>query len=98
MYAPAHLGHARAYVAFDVLRRVLSDFFGYDVTYVMNVTVPVSNRAVSLCGRTLMIRSLLVRGKHICFGDTKMGLSPTQHRLRSWMLFGRTCRQHGTSI
>lgn len=28
----------RSYVSFDILRRILSDYFGYDVTYVMNIT------------------------------------------------------------
>ena len=32
------MGHARAYMAFDIVRRVLSNYFNYDVLYVMNVT------------------------------------------------------------
>lgn len=28
----------RSYIAFDILRRILSDYFGYDVQYVMNIT------------------------------------------------------------
>ena len=38
VYDSAHLGHARAYVTFDIIRRILSDFFGYDIFYVMNIT------------------------------------------------------------
>jgi cysteinyl-tRNA synthetase len=38
VYDSAHMGHARNYVTFDVLRRVLEDYFGYSVLYVMNVT------------------------------------------------------------
>ncbi|XKL66922.1 hypothetical protein PGB90_010342 [Kerria lacca] len=38
VYDAAHMGHARSYVSFDILRRILSDYFGYDVTYVMNIT------------------------------------------------------------
>ena len=37
VYDVAHLGHARAAVAFDVIRRALR-WFGYDVIYVMNIT------------------------------------------------------------
>ncbi len=37
VYAPAHMGHARSYVAFDVIRRYLA-FLGHDVRYVVNVT------------------------------------------------------------
>lgn len=29
---------SRSYISFDILRRVLADYFGYDVTYVMNIT------------------------------------------------------------
>ncbi len=36
-YAPAHVGHGRSAVAFDVVRRWLT-YRGYEVTYVMNVT------------------------------------------------------------
>ena len=38
VYDSAHVGHARNYVNFDVLRRVMTDYFGYDVRFVMNVT------------------------------------------------------------
>lgn len=34
---PAHIGHARTYIAFDVIRRYL-EFKGYEVRYVMNLT------------------------------------------------------------
>ena len=32
------MGHARNYVTFDILRRVLADYFGYDIKFVMNIT------------------------------------------------------------
>lgn len=38
VYDVAHIGHARNYVTFDIIRRVLEDYFGYNVTYIMNVT------------------------------------------------------------
>lgn len=28
----------RSYISFDILRRVLSNFFGYDILFVMNIT------------------------------------------------------------
>ena len=30
--------HHRSYVTFDIMRRILSDYFGYDIFYVMNIT------------------------------------------------------------
>ncbi|KAG8035110.1 hypothetical protein G9C98_001600 [Cotesia typhae] len=38
VYDASHMGHARSYISFDILRRVLSDYFNYDVHYVMNIT------------------------------------------------------------
>lgn len=38
VYDAAHMGHARAYLSFDIVRRVLSTYFNYDVLYVMNIT------------------------------------------------------------
>ncbi|MEK6972621.1 MAG: cysteine--tRNA ligase [archaeon] len=37
VYGPAHLGHARTYVAFDIIRRYL-EFMGYEVKFVVNIT------------------------------------------------------------
>jgi len=37
VYDDCHVGHARSYVAFDVIRRYL-EYRGYDVTYVQNFT------------------------------------------------------------
>ncbi|CAK9804730.1 Cysteine--tRNA ligase, cytoplasmic [Anthophora plagiata] len=38
VYDASHMGHARSYISFDILRRVLTDYFGYDILYVMNIT------------------------------------------------------------
>jgi len=38
VYDASHMGHARSYITFDILRRVLNDYFNYDIFYVMNVT------------------------------------------------------------
>lgn len=38
VYDASHMGHARSYISFDILRRVLSDYFGYNIFYVMNIT------------------------------------------------------------
>ncbi len=37
VYGPGHIGHARTYVAFDIVRKFL-EFLGYDVTFVVNIT------------------------------------------------------------
>lgn len=38
VYDAAHIGHARNYMTFDIIRRLLKDYFNYDITYVMNIT------------------------------------------------------------
>ncbi|KKY24175.1 putative cysteinyl-trna synthetase [Phaeomoniella chlamydospora] len=38
VYDDAHLGHARNYVSTDILRRILRDYFGFKVNFVMNIT------------------------------------------------------------
>lgn len=38
MYDDAHLGHARNYVSTDIIRRILRDYFEYDVKFIMNIT------------------------------------------------------------
>ena len=38
VYDIAHVGHARNYLTFDIIRRVMEDYFGYNCLFVMNVT------------------------------------------------------------
>lgn len=38
VYDSSHMGHARAYLSFDILRRVMQDYFGYNIQFVMNIT------------------------------------------------------------
>jgi len=38
VYDHSHLGHARNYVSTDIIRRIMRDYFGYKVKFVMNIT------------------------------------------------------------
>ncbi|KAI8055315.1 tRNA synthetases class I (C) catalytic domain-containing protein [Syncephalis plumigaleata] len=38
VYDVSHMGHARLYVTIDIMRRVLEDYFKYDILFVMNIT------------------------------------------------------------
>ena len=38
VYDDAHLGHARNYVSTDIVRRIMRDYFKYNVKFVMNIT------------------------------------------------------------
>jgi len=38
VYDSTHMGHARTFLSFDILRRVMSGYFGYEVSYQINIT------------------------------------------------------------
>ncbi|KAH3899646.1 probable Cysteine--tRNA ligase [Saccharomycodes ludwigii] len=38
VYDSSHMGHARNYVSTDINRRIMQNYFGYDVKFVQNVT------------------------------------------------------------
>ncbi|GAB7347056.1 hypothetical protein MBLNU459_g3195t1 [Dothideomycetes sp. NU459] len=38
VYDDAHLGHARNFVSTDIIRRILSDYFKFHMSFVMNIT------------------------------------------------------------
>lgn len=38
VYDVSHLGHARAYLTFDILRRIMRDYFGYELKFQINIT------------------------------------------------------------
>lgn len=38
VYAESHMGHARTYVCLDALRRIFSEYFGYNVIQCQNIT------------------------------------------------------------
>ncbi|KKA26800.1 hypothetical protein TD95_004356 [Thielaviopsis punctulata] len=38
VYDDAHLGHARNYVSTDIIRRIMKDYFNFNVRFVMNIT------------------------------------------------------------
>jgi cysteinyl-tRNA synthetase len=61
VYDSAHIGHARNYVTFDIIRRVLEDHFGYNVTYVMNVT-DVDDKIITRARRNHLLATFLKAG------------------------------------
>jgi len=48
----SHMGHARTYVSFDILGRIMEGFFGYDVVLCMNILRISKTR--SLCGQSVV--------------------------------------------
>ncbi|KAH9322117.1 hypothetical protein KI387_016756, partial [Taxus chinensis] len=58
VYDSSHVGHARNYVTFDILRRILEGFFNYRVQYVMNVT-DVDDKIISKARRNYLLDQYL---------------------------------------
>ena len=67
VYNFAHLGHARAYLTFDIIRGILEDYFSLDVTYVMNIT-DIDDKII-LRGRQLHLREKYM-GEHQQLDET----------------------------
>ena len=38
VYDASHLGHARAYISFDTIKKIMRDYFHYDIELCMNIT------------------------------------------------------------
>jgi cysteinyl-tRNA synthetase len=55
VYDVAHMGHARAYLTFDILRRILEDYFNYEVVYQMNIT-DIDDKIIVRARRTELLR------------------------------------------
>eukprot|EP00798_Chlamydomonas_sp_ICE-L_P027085 gene27085-biopygen836 len=62
VYDVSHMGHARNYVTFDIIRRVLEDYFGYNILYVMNVT-DVNDKIIIRARRNYLLAKYK-EGKH----------------------------------
>lgn len=58
VYDSSHIGHARNYVTFDILRRILEGFFNYRVQYVMNVT-DVDDKIINKARRNYLLEQYL---------------------------------------
>ncbi len=74
VYSDAHIGHARTYFAFDVIRRYL-EYKGYNVTYVQNIT-DVDDKIISAANKEGV--DAIEYSRHftdICLGDLdKLGI------------------------
>ncbi|MBN1941515.1 MAG: cysteine--tRNA ligase [Candidatus Diapherotrites archaeon] len=67
---PMHIGHARTYIAFDIMRRYL-EFSGFKVNYVMNIT-DIHDDIISKANETgVAFEELIERFIEIFFRDMK---------------------------
>ncbi|CAI6006481.1 unnamed protein product [Closterium sp. NIES-65] len=83
VYDSSHIGHARTYLSFDIIRRILEDYFGYDVFYVMNVT-DVDDKIIVRARRDYLIKQYLHATSDAAqvLADTQAALSTAVEKQR----------------
>ncbi|GAX84748.1 hypothetical protein CEUSTIGMA_g12170.t1 [Chlamydomonas eustigma] len=64
VYDVAHVGHARNYLTFDIIRRVLEDYFGYNCLFVMNVT-DVDDKIILRARRNFLLKEYMNQSKSV---------------------------------
>ena len=68
VYDSAHMGHARAYITFDILRRIMEDHFGYHVNYQMNIT-DIDDKIIKRARTNFLLSQYLDKVKTCAKGD-----------------------------
>ncbi|KAK9820845.1 hypothetical protein WJX81_007120 [Elliptochloris bilobata] len=86
VYDSAHMGHSRNYVTFDIMRRVLEDWFGYDVLFVMNIT-DVDDKII-----------LRARRNHLLQRYRQQATDPAQVRANAEAALDRNVRSQGEKV
>lgn len=75
VYAESHMGHARTYVALDVLRRIMKDVFGYNVIMCQNITDIDDKIIMRSSERKIPFRELAAKYEEEFFEDmTSLGV------------------------
>jgi cysteinyl-tRNA synthetase len=59
VYDVSHMGHGRTYVAFDIIRRIIEDYFKFDVMYVENIT-DIDDKIIKKANRENLKKNLLI--------------------------------------
>ncbi|GAA5914049.1 cysteine--tRNA ligase [Sporobolomyces salmoneus] len=58
VYDASHMGHARNYMAQDIMRRILRDYFGFEVNFVMNIT-DVDDKIITRARQSHLLKTYL---------------------------------------
>lgn len=83
VYDASHMGHARSYISFDILRRVLVHYFRYDVHYVMNVT-DIDDKIIKRARQNHLMHQYVEKNLSLpdVIGDVKSSLLLWEEKLR----------------
>ncbi|XP_036903675.1 cysteine--tRNA ligase, cytoplasmic [Sturnira hondurensis] len=82
VYDASHMGHARSYISFDILRRVLRDYFKFDVFYCMNIT-DIDDKIIRRARQNHLFQRYRERRPHAArlLEDVRAALQPFSVRL-----------------
>ncbi|XP_064634346.1 cysteine--tRNA ligase, cytoplasmic-like [Lineus longissimus] len=77
VYDASHMGHARSYVSFDILRRVMRDYFNYDILYAMNIT-DIDDKIIKRARQNYLVENYMKEEKSTpqVLEDTKKAIEP----------------------
>eukprot|EP00795_Rhopilema_esculentum_P011490 gene11490-21706_t len=82
VYDASHMGHARSYITFDILRRVMMNYFNYDVHYVMNIT-DIDDKIIARARRNHLFENYVaeIKGSQQLLEDMKIALKKYEEKL-----------------
>ncbi|XP_052798798.1 cysteine--tRNA ligase, cytoplasmic-like [Mya arenaria] len=82
VYDTSHMGHARSYISFDILRRVMSGYFNYNVIYSMNIT-DIDDKIIRRARQNHLWEAYMAEGKpwNAVVEDTVVAMKPFGEKL-----------------
>ena len=74
VYDSAHMGHARAYLTFDILRRVMQSYFQYNVVYQMNIT-DIDDKIIKRARVNALLHEYAAKAQHADLAQTEKDIA-----------------------
>jgi cysteinyl-tRNA synthetase len=68
VYDHSHMGHARAYLTFDIIRRIMEDYFNYQILYHSNIT-DIDDKIILKARRNKLVGDYTEENKAAKFAD-----------------------------
>ncbi|KNH00563.1 cysteinyl-tRNA synthetase [Perkinsela sp. CCAP 1560/4] len=80
VYDSAHMGHARAYLTFDIIRRVMQEYFQLNVMYQMNIT-DIDDKIIKRARVNSLLKAYTEKVKNLEYSvlDTDIGHACAMH-------------------
>ena len=87
VYDASHLGRARNYISIDILRRVMKDYFGYKIFFVMNIT-DIDDKIIKRARQNYLYQSFVEKQHDVehLSGQMKVTTDPDKRNMQEKML------------